>query len=95
MSKAYWVVRANIFDQEEYSKYIQKASNVVETFNGKFLVRGGKQQEYESLGYERTVVVQFNSYGDAIKSYNSPEYQEALKHVKKSAVRLFSIVEGT
>ena len=46
MSKAYWVVRANIFDQEEYSKYIQKASNVVETFNGKFLVRGGKQQEY-------------------------------------------------
>ena len=75
MRKAYWVVRANIFDQEEYSRYIQKASKVVETFNGKFLVRGGKQQEYESLGYERTVVVQFNSYGDAIKSYNSPEYQ--------------------
>ena len=35
MSKGYWVVRANISNQDEYSKYIKKASKVVESFNGR------------------------------------------------------------
>ena len=94
MSKGYWVVRASISNQDEYSKYIKKASKVVESFNGRFLVRGGKQNEYENIGYERTVVVQFNSYEDAIKAYKCSNYQDALMHVKKSAERLFTIVKG-
>ncbi len=94
MSKGYWVVRASISNQEEYSKYIKKASEVVESLNGRFLVRGGKQNEYENVGYERTVIVQFNSYEDAIKAYNCSDYQDALKHVKESAERLFTIVQG-
>ena len=57
MSKGYWIVRANINNQEEYLKYIKKATKVVESFNGKFLVRGGKQKEFENSGYERTVIV--------------------------------------
>ena len=88
-------MRANINNQEEYLKYIKIATKVVESFNGKFLVRGGKQKEFENSGYERTVIVQFDSYNDALKSYNSSEYQDALKHVKQSANRLFAVVEGT
>ena len=95
MSKGYWIVRANINNQEEYLKYIKIATKVVESFNGKFLVRGGKQKEFENSGYERTVIVQFDSYNDALNSYNSTEYQNALKHVKQSANRLFAVVEGT
>ena len=95
MSKGYWIVRANINNQEEYLKYIKIATKVVESFNGKFLVRGGKQKEFENSGYERTVIVQFDSYNDALKSYNSSEYQDALKYVRQSANRLFAVVEGT
>ena len=95
MRKGYWVVRANVKNQEEYMKYMKKATKVVESFNGKFLVRGGKQKEFENFGYERTVIVQFDSYNDALKSYNSSEYQDALRHVKQSANRLFAVVEGT
>ena len=94
MRKGYWVVRANVKNQEEYMKYMKKATKVVESFNGKFLVRGGKQKEFENFGYERTVIVQFDSYNDAFKSYNSIEYQDALRHVKQSANRLFAVVEG-
>ena len=94
MRKGYWVVRANVKNQEEYMKYMKKATKVVESFNGKFLVRGGKQKEFENFGYERTVIVQFDSYNDALKSYNSSEYQDALRHVKQSANRLFAVVEG-
>ena len=50
MSKGYWVVKANIEDQKEYSKYIKKATKVVNHFNGNFLIRGGKQTDKENKG---------------------------------------------
>ena len=94
MPKGYWVVRANIHNQDEYSKYVVKASEIVKKNSGTFLVRGGKQTEYETKGYKRTVIVEFDSYQHAIDCYNSEEYQSALKHVENSANRIFTVVEG-
>ena len=94
MPKGYWVVRANIHNQDEYYKYVEKASEIVKKNSGTFLVRGGKQTEYEIKGYKRTVIVEFDSYQDAIDCYNSKEYQSALKHVEDSANRIFTVVEG-
>ena len=92
--KAYWVVRGNILDQEEYSKYIDLAGPTVHKHNGEFLVRGGQQIELEGEGFERTVLIEFNSFDEALSCYNSAEYQEALNYVKNSAKRLVTIVEG-
>ena len=94
MSKGYWVVKANIEDSEEYSKYIEKATLVVDNFNGNFLIRGGEQTDKENKGFERTVVVEFCSYKEALDCYESAEYQTALNHVKSSANRIFTVVEG-
>ena len=92
--KAYWVVRGHILNPDEYSKYIQLAGPIVKKFHGTFLSRGGKQEEKEGSGYERTVLIEFNSFEEAIFYYNSDEYQEALEYVKTSAERLVVIVEG-
>jgi len=92
--KAYWVVRGNILKPEEYSKYIALAGPIIRKFNGKFIVRGGKQIEVEGEGYQRTVVIAFSSFEKAQLCYNSDEYQEALNYVKISAKRLVTIVEG-
>ena len=92
--KAYWVVRGNILKSEEYSKYIALAGPIIKKFNGKFIVRGGKQIEVEGEGYQRTVVIAFSSFEEAQLCYNSDEYQEALNYVKISAKRLVTIVEG-
>ena len=94
MSKGYWVVRAKVNDADEYSKYIQIATNIIEKYDGRFLIRGGDQIEYEESGYERTVVVEFNSFEDALDCYNSHEYQSALGFVKNSAKRYVSVVKG-
>ena len=94
MPKGYWVVRANVNNLEEYSKYIEIATEIIKNYKGKFLIRGGQQTEFEEKGYERTVVAEFNSYNDALECYNSSEYQSALVHVKDSALRLFTVVEG-
>ena len=80
MTKGYWVVRGDVYDIEMYSNYIESASKIIANFNGKFLVRGGEQVQYEEQGYDRTVIVEFNSYEDAISCYNSFDYQEALKY---------------
>ena len=92
--KAYWVVRGNILNQEEYSKYIDLAGPIVHKHNGEFLVRGGQQIELEGEGFERTVLIEFNSFDEALSCYNSAEYLEALNYVKNSAKRLVTIVEG-
>tara|TARA_B100000941_G_scaffold72719_1_gene49377 strand:+ start:159 stop:446 length:288 start_codon:yes stop_codon:yes gene_type:complete len=94
MSKGYWVVKANIEDPEEYSKYIEKATLAVDSFNGNFLIRGGNQIDKENKGFQRTVVVEFSSYKKALDCYESMEYQTALNYVEKSANRIFTVVEG-
>ena len=94
MSKGYWVVRANIGDAEEYSKYVQVATDIIAKYNGHFLIRGGDQIEFEESGFERTVVVEFNSFEDALECYKSTDYQSALKFVKNSSKRYVSIVKG-
>ena len=92
--KAYWVVRARITDPDEYAIYRELAGPVVAAFNGVFLSRGGLQEEVEGSGYQRTVIVEFNSYEEATSCYYSNDYQTALVHTKNSSERLFSIVEG-
>ena len=94
MSKGYWIVRAEVYDNENYVKYIDLATKIIKVHNGKFLVRGGKQTEFENNGYERTVVVEFETYKEAIDCYKSKNYQDALKYVYSSANRLVSVVEG-
>ena len=92
--KAYWVVRCHILDHEEYSKYINLAGPIIKKYDGTFLSRGGKQVEKEGSGFERTVLIEFQSFEKEIFCYNSDEYQEALEFVKSSARRLVVIVEG-
>jgi uncharacterized protein (DUF1330 family) len=92
--KGYWVVRAKISNSNSYLKYIELATKIISKYNGTFLIRGGAQEEFEETGFERTVVVEFQSQKDAIGCYKSKDYQLALEHVKDSATRYVSIVEG-
>ena len=94
MKKGYWVVRAHITDSDEYAKYVSLAVDIVLKYKGRFLVRGGDQDEVEGSGYERTVMVEFLSHQDAKDCYHSAEYQKALIHTLNSSSRYFSIVEG-
>jgi uncharacterized protein (DUF1330 family) len=94
MKKGYWVVRAHITDSDEYAKYVSLAGDIVRKYKGKFLARGGDQNEVEGSGFERTVMVEFMSYQAAKDCYHSSEYQQALLHTVNSSSRYFSIVEG-
>ena len=94
VKKGYWVAKANVNSPEKQQDYGKLAEAVLEKFNGKFLIRGGRQETKEGDQYMRNVVVEFPSYEDAIKAYESREYQDALKVLDGGADRLYAVVEG-
>ncbi|OUX53930.1 MAG: hypothetical protein CBE47_02145 [Pelagibacteraceae bacterium TMED287] len=93
--KGYWVcLYEKIAEIEIQKKYVEKATTAIQKYSGKFLVRGGKNISKEGFKSPRTVVVEFLSYDDAVKCYNSNEYKEALSILKNHAKRSLQIIEG-
>ena len=88
-------VYKNITNEEKLKEYAVKARAAVESFNGKFLIRGGKTTLKEGEKSPRTVVIEFPSYDKANAFYQSKEYQNAHSILKDHAERQFQIVEGT
>jgi len=95
MPKGIWIaVYEKIENIETLKKYATKATTVIGKYSGKFLVRGGKNITLEGNRSPRTVVVEFPSFSDAEKCYNSDEYKEALNILKGCAKRNLQIIEG-
>ena len=88
-------VYKNITNEEKLKEYAFKARAAVEKFRGKFLIRGGRSTSNEGDKSPRTVVIEFPSYDEANKFYNSKEYQDAHSILKGFADRQHQIVEGT
>jgi len=95
MSKGIWIaVYEKIENVETLKKYAVKATEAIGKYSGKFLVRGGKNITLEGNQSPRTVIVEFPTFSDAKKCYNSDEYQEAHNILKGSVKRNLQIIEG-
>ena len=93
--KAYWIATYHdLKNPENIKKYAEKASPVIKKYNGIILARGGKVETIEGNPSPRTVLIQFSNMDDALKCYNSPEYQEAMKIGNGEFNRHIQIVEG-
>ena len=88
-------VYKNITNEDKLKEYAVKARAAVESFNGKFLIRGGRASSKEGETSPRTVIIEFPSYDKANAFYESKEYQDAHSILKDHVERQFQIVEGT
>tara|TARA_Y100000590_G_scaffold379390_1_gene447013 strand:- start:1759 stop:2046 length:288 start_codon:yes stop_codon:yes gene_type:complete len=92
---AYIIAQVNITNKELYEEYKKNAAPLVTKFGGKFLVRGGKFEKLlGNWDYERTVVIQFSSYEQGLKWYNSEEYKSVKKIRENNSLGNVIIVEG-
>tara|TARA_Y100000590_G_scaffold403201_1_gene489643 strand:+ start:359 stop:646 length:288 start_codon:yes stop_codon:yes gene_type:complete len=92
---AYIIAQVNITNKEQYEQYKIKASPLVEKFRGKFLVRGGKFEKLlGNWDYERTVIIEFPSYEQALKWYDSEEYRLVRKIREKNSLGNVIIIKG-
>jgi len=94
MAKGYWLVHIDVNDLDNYPKYKTVASAAIANFGGRYLVRGGACEVTEGTARSRHVVIEFESYAQALACYHSPEYQEAAALRKAYADGEFLVLEG-
>jgi uncharacterized protein (DUF1330 family) len=94
MKKGYWMVSVNITDPENYPQYIAANKAAFDKYGAKFLARGGRFESPEGPTGSRNVIIEFESFEQALACYRSPEYQEALKLRLAYSTAHAVIVEG-
>ncbi|MFM0738730.1 DUF1330 domain-containing protein [Paraburkholderia xenovorans] len=95
MSKGYWVTAyREVKDPAKLAAYAQIAAPAVAASGGKFLVRTAAEEVREQGLTQRTVVIEFPSYEEAVAAYESDAYQQALKALGDGADRDLRIVRG-
>ena len=94
MPKGYWIARITITDPGNYPKYLAANKIAFDKYGARFLVRGGRYSAAEGPARERNVVIEFDSFEDALACYNSPEYQAAKVKRQGAGEADIVIVEG-
>jgi uncharacterized protein (DUF1330 family) len=92
--KGYWIAMVAVEDAQNYRRYIEANAAAFEKYGAKFLVRGGRHEDPEGFFGDRHVVVEFESFEQALACYRSPEYQHAVKFRLAFSKGSFTIVEG-
>jgi uncharacterized protein (DUF1330 family) len=95
MPKGYWVsVYRTISDPEKLAAYNKLAAVAVKAGGGRTIVRDGRVAAYDAGIAERTILVEFDSFEQAVAARESAAYQEALAALSDGVERDFRIVEG-
>lgn len=92
--KGYWIAMVSITDPEEFKGYVSAYDEAFRKYGGTFLASSGDAQYPEGFAAERTVIVEFGSFADAVACYHSPEYRAALELRRATATSHLAIVEG-
>ena len=71
-----------------------KSKIALDKFGGKPVVRGGQSKIIEGDGLARNVVLEFESYDQAVGYATSPEYAEAKKLRQGAGTLHMVVVEG-
>ena len=92
---AFFIVRVNITDRVRFSQYEEGFGVIFEQFGGKILSVDEKPDALEGdWSYTRSVLLEFPDKVSAMKWYNSPEYQELVKHRLVASDGEVILVEG-
>jgi uncharacterized protein (DUF1330 family) len=82
---AYWIARSKINDPVEYKKYTDLVPGIIAQYGGKVLARVGRYQIMEGpQKFQRFVVIEFATLEQAVKCFESPEYQKAAEYRRKN-----------
>jgi uncharacterized protein (DUF1330 family) len=95
MPKGYWVsAYRTISDPEKLAAYNKLARPAVQAGGGRVLARDGRVVAHDAGIAERTVLIEFDSFEQAVAAHASAAYQEALAALADGVERDFRIIEG-
>lgn len=94
MPKGYWIANNSVSDAAAYDKYRQAVAAYLKANGARFIIRAGQQEVVEGSAHPRMIVIEFPSYDEALRCYNSLEYK-AIRQIRVGASDInFVIVEG-
>ncbi len=95
MPKGYWVsAYRTISDPEKLAAYNKLAGPAVRAAGGRVLARDGRVVAHEAGLAGRTILIEFDSFEQAVAARESAAYQEALAALADGVERDFRIIEG-
>jgi uncharacterized protein (DUF1330 family) len=95
MPKGYWVsAYRTISDPEKLATYNKLAPQAVKAGGGRVLSRGSRVVAHDAGIAERTVLIEFDTFEQAVATHESAAYQEALAALSDGVERDFRIIEG-
>ncbi|MFI6149668.1 DUF1330 domain-containing protein [Streptomyces sp. NPDC051109] len=95
MAKGYWVsVYRAISDPERLTAYDKLAGPAVQAGGGRLLSRGSRVVAHEAGNTQRVVLIEFDSFEQAVAAHESEAYQKALAALSDGVERDFRIIEG-
>jgi uncharacterized protein (DUF1330 family) len=90
---AFVLVEVDIHNMEVYEEYKKLTPASIETFGGKFVIRGLPVEALEGeWKHDRLVLLEFPNKEKALEWYNSENYQKAKKIREKASSANFFIV---
>ncbi len=95
MAKGYWAsVYPTDSDLETLTAYEKLAGPAVRAGGGRLLSLGGRVVAHEAGITQRVVLIEFDSFEQAVAAYESEAYQKALVALPDGFERDFRIIEG-
>lgn len=94
MNKGYLIAHVTVSEPVAYAEYARAAGEVIKEFNPKIIVWSGQYENLEGESHERHVVIEFASFAEAKRFYESPGYQAARSLRAGAATGTFVLVEG-
>ena len=91
---AYFVAEIDVTDPGVYKTYIERNTSVVNTYGGRFLVRGGKTTSMDGEPPKRIVIIAWDNEDKARAWYTSAAYKEIIPIRDKAARFRGFIAEG-
>jgi uncharacterized protein (DUF1330 family) len=92
---AFVVVQIDVHDTERYEDYKKMSPTSIQSFGGRFIVRGGRTETLEGTwSPKRFVIIEFPSVEIAKKWWGSDEYAGAKKLRQETSHTEMIVVEG-
>jgi uncharacterized protein (DUF1330 family) len=93
---AYVIGDIEVIDPSAFQEYRERIGATVERYGGKFVIRGGMVDTKEGDWQPRhLLMLEFPTFGQAERWYNSPEYKPLIAIREKAARTQLLIAEGT
>ena len=92
---AYLIANLEVTDPAGFEEYRRLVPGVIAAYGGRYLVRGGRIEEFEAgANPRRIVVLEFPDMARLKAFYDSPEYRPLIELRQRSARASLFAVEG-